>query len=245
MTPAQIKRSFLTQATAETFCDLFEQIPETYFWVKDLKGRYIANSSSSVFRKHRRIESDIIGRTDEEFFPPEMVEEFNKDDQEVILKKKKIIGKVEKLSSEGGQSEWHVTTKIPVLNNEGNVIGTAGLTYNLSRDESKLERQNNLSEVLHYIALNYSKKVEVGQLADMMEMSIGRFERHFKKTFGITPIKYLIQVRNEAGKKMLLEGDNPVSEIADKVGYCNTGAFSLSFKKQFGVSPQMYRKQNT
>ena len=60
MKPAQIKRNFLTQATAETFCELFEQIPETYFWVKDLEGKYIANSSSSVFRKHRRTESDVI-----------------------------------------------------------------------------------------------------------------------------------------------------------------------------------------
>lgn len=245
MTPAQIKKNFLNQATAETFCDLFEQIPETYFWVKDLEGRYIANSSSSVFRKHRRVEGEVIGRKDEEFFPSEMVEEFNKDDREVIQKKKKIIGKVEKLSSEGGLPQWHVTTKIPVLNSKGDVIGTAGLTYNLSRDESKLERQNNISEVLHYIALNFSQKVEVKQLADMMQMSIGRFERHFKKTFGITPIKYLIQVRNEAGKKMLLETSDPVSEIAEKVGYCNTGAFSLSFKKQYGVSPQMYRKRSS
>lgn len=244
MKPAQIKRNFLNQATAETFCELFEQIPETYFWVKDLEGKYVANSSSSVFRKHRRTESDVIGRTDEEFFPEAMVRDFNKDDQEVIQKKKKIIGKVEKLSSEGGLSEWHVTTKIPVLNAEGEVIGTAGLTYNLSRDEDKLERQNNISEVLHFIAINFSNKIEVKELADMMQMSVGRFERHFKKTFGITPIKYLIQVRNEAGKKQLLESDDSVAKIADDVGYCNTGAFSLAFKKQFTVSPQMYRKLN-
>ncbi|WP_020617294.1 helix-turn-helix domain-containing protein [Paenibacillus daejeonensis] len=63
----------------------------------------------------------------------------------------------------------------------------------------------------------------------------------FKKETGEKFIDYMLKVRLEHGRRMLLESDEPVQAIAEKVGYSHVLSFHRAFKKLFGFPPGEYR----
>ena len=66
----------------------------------------------------------------------------------------------------------------------------------------------------------------------------------FKQKYGITVVDYLTELRIDESKKLLLETDMTVSEIADETGFSDTSYFSKVFLKTVGVSPSCYRRNN-
>ena len=66
----------------------------------------------------------------------------------------------------------------------------------------------------------------------------------FKEKMGISPQEYLIQCKLQQAIALLIETNNPIQEIARKVGYDNPLTFSKTFKNFYGVSPKLYRQQH-
>ena len=64
----------------------------------------------------------------------------------------------------------------------------------------------------------------------------------FKKHFGISPHEYLVEYKFNHAKKLLVNTNMTVSEIAYCIGYSNPMQFYATFKKLFGVTPNQYRK---
>ncbi len=66
--------------------------------------------------------------------------------------------------------------------------------------------------------------------------------RHFKKGYGITPYKYLINMRISHAKTMLLNGNYSVAKIAEFLCFSDQYYFSNTFKRIVGMSPLKFRK---
>lgn len=64
----------------------------------------------------------------------------------------------------------------------------------------------------------------------------------FKKRLGISPLRYLQQVRIEAAKRLLITTDNSVNSIAVNTGFADPLYFSRLFKENTGVSPSEFRR---
>jgi len=94
-----------------------------------------------------------------------------------------------------------------------------------------------------YIADNYQKPLILSDIAKCSNMSPYHFLRVFKDAYGETPNEFLIRLRVEQAKKMLITGNFSVSEICEKVGYSSLGSFSSLFLKQVGVAPTLYRRK--
>jgi len=94
-----------------------------------------------------------------------------------------------------------------------------------------------------YIADNYQKPLILSDIAKYSNMSPYHFLRVFKDAYGETPNEFLIRLRVEQAKKMLITGNFSVSEICEKVGYSSLGSFSSLFLKQVGVAPTLYRRK--
>ncbi|MBE7029363.1 MAG: helix-turn-helix domain-containing protein [Clostridia bacterium] len=117
----------------------------------------------------------------------------------------------------------------------------------MEEDEEKMlvsyERHSSLaSKIKAYIDFNYSKKVSLIDLADMFLVSQSHLCREFSKNFGLSPIKYLNNLRIEKAKELLSISDYSIGEIAYKVGFNDIHYFSRYFNKQENVSPAKYRK---
>ena len=116
--------------------------------------------------------------------------------------------------------------------------------------ESALKsKENKLYEIMEsakaYIDENFAKDISLSDIADYVYLSVSHFSRAFKKTYKISPIQYLLQVRIETAKKLLLETNNKINDIASSVGFSAQQRFNDIFKKQTGFSPGSYRHNLT
>jgi transcriptional regulator GlxA family with amidase domain len=94
-----------------------------------------------------------------------------------------------------------------------------------------------------WMANNYSKPLNMGQLAKMCGMSRRTFERHFKSITNGTPLQYLQRIRVEKAKQMLEAGEGTFQEITYQVGYEDSCYFRKLFEKLTGRSPSACNKR--
>ncbi len=94
-----------------------------------------------------------------------------------------------------------------------------------------------------YIADNYLVPFNLSRVANCANMSPYHFLRVFKKVYGETPNEFLIRIRVEKAKKMLVMENLSISEVCERVGYVSLGSFSSLFLKQVGMAPTLYRRK--
>ncbi|BBI35325.1 response regulator [Cohnella abietis] len=83
----------------------------------------------------------------------------------------------------------------------------------------------------------------IARVCAHLHISSGYFSNIFKRETKMTYVNYLLHIRMEAAKEMLLTTDRKTFEIAELVGYADPNYFSFSFKKQVGMSPKDYRNR--
>lgn len=78
-------------------------------------------------------------------------------------------------------------------------------------------------------------------IASRSGLSRFHFCRRFKDSFGLTPWKYLTELKVDEAKKRLLQETTSIKVIAIELGFPNPDYFSRVFKKTTGRSPSEYR----
>lgn len=94
-----------------------------------------------------------------------------------------------------------------------------------------------------FISDNYQTRLSLPDIAKHSYMSPFHFLRVFKDAYGETPNEFLIRLRVDQAKNMLITGNFSVSEICEKLGYTSLGSFSSMFLKQTGMAPTVYRRK--
>ncbi|MFJ8581963.1 helix-turn-helix domain-containing protein [Micromonospora sp. NPDC093277] len=89
----------------------------------------------------------------------------------------------------------------------------------------------------------YAQPLDVPALARIAHVSEAHFIRTFRATFGETPHRYLQRRRVERAMYLLLQTDQPVTEICYAVGFASLGTFSRTFRDIVGEPPTEYRRQ--
>ncbi len=115
-------------------------------WLKDLDSRYIAVNEQFLRACGRNME-DVIGKTDIEIWEKSFAEFYRKDDLEVIQSgKRKTIE--EKQRDSAGRVYWIETTKTPIRDEHGKVVGTTGIARDIGeRKAAELERELFIAEL--------------------------------------------------------------------------------------------------
>ncbi|WP_406873620.1 AraC family transcriptional regulator [Aminobacter sp. P9b] len=93
----------------------------------------------------------------------------------------------------------------------------------------------------YYIDENYEKEITVERLAALVGVTPQHLVSSFRKHVGITPVRYLWQVRANRGHFLLLQTGLAVSDIAYQCGYKNPFHFSRQISELFGLSPREVR----
>lgn len=105
------------------------------------------------------------------------------------------------------------------------------------------QESSEVYKVMLYLHEHYNKQHTTEALAKRCNLSPYYFIRKFKKVCGHSPQKYLAMIRIEKAKKMLLESDMHIGDIAYLIGYKNPLYFSKSFKRYVDMTPSQYREQ--
>jgi hypothetical protein len=133
---------------------LLETLPDRIFF-KDQESRFLRVNAAQVrFYKLEKPE-DAIGKTDFDFLKPEYARQTVADEQEILRTGEPIMSKVEKKELPDGRVEWSLTTKLPLRDWHGRIIGTMGISRDITRlkqieDELAAER-NMLRSVIENI----------------------------------------------------------------------------------------------
>lgn len=93
-----------------------------------------------------------------------------------------------------------------------------------------------------YINENYMNELTLKDLADVLCMQRNYFARQFKKTFCISPMRYLKYIRIEKSANLLRYTNLSIQRIAELIGYDNQNSYAKAFKEIYSVSPTFFRR---
>ncbi len=109
------------------------------------------------------------------------------------------------------------------------------------KDNFSVCKEDKIADSVLYIKKNYLQQdFSLSVAAGKSLMSEQYFRKLFKKEFGISPKKYVIENRIKRAQALILTNHYTVSEIAELCGYTDYNYFSTEFKKATGVSPSQY-----
>lgn len=139
---------------------LMESVPDAFYF-KDADSRFLRLSTSMVRKFGFESENDLIGKTDFEVFSGEHAEQAFIDEQEIIRTGKGIVDFEEKETWPNGSVTWVSSTKLPLKNPDGVIIGTFGISKDITARKRAEDERRSLE-----IQLQLAQKLEsIGRLA--------------------------------------------------------------------------------
>ena len=138
-----IERKRVERALRESeafYQSLVENLPQ-FIYRKDAQGRFTFANRRFCVELGKTLE-EIVGRTDYDFFPPDLAEKYQSDDQRVIMAGR-LFEAVEEHTPPSGEKEYVQVVKSPVFDAHGRIIGTQGIFWDVSarvRGEEKLKK---------------------------------------------------------------------------------------------------------
>jgi len=136
----EMLKTTLLQQTA-----ILNSIPDMA-WLKNKNGQYVAVNEQFAKAAGKKTE-DIVGKFDSEIWDMEFADIYHKDDLEVMQSgQRKHTEEIQRDST--GRKYWVETTKTPILNEQGEVVGTTGIAREITaRKKAELERENLITEL--------------------------------------------------------------------------------------------------
>ena len=122
------------------------------------------------------------------------------------------------------------------------LIGTVRIIQN--REFQSIRNQNWFSNFEGMLAENLSKKWTLNEMAGKSKVGITTLTKLVKENTGYTPANYLIYLRLEKAKQILVGTDKKLTEIAFDCGFYSSQHFSSTFSKWIGKNPFLYRTEN-
>jgi AraC-like DNA-binding protein len=229
--------------------ELFDYVEDLVAWVKDRAGRYcwvnrafLINYALDHGGDRASLDvGDVLGKTDYDLSPAFLADQFRLDD-EYVLTGKRIINRVEMVGQPAGATAWNVTNKIPLFDDRGAVVGTAGITRRLEAAAQSIAPGFEFAPVLAFLRDHYHESVTNRQLARLVHLSVRAFERRFRASFHLTPQRYLRRLRLRMASRALVYTGQSLADIAIGCGFADQSHFTREFRRHFGRTPREYRE---
>lgn len=147
---------------------LIDTLPD-YIYFKDTESRFItANQAVAEVMGAQTIDK-LTGKTDFDFYPQELAAQYYADEQKVVRSRQPLINQKERVIDPSGQRRWTLTTKVPLQNSQGQILGLVGVGRDITEwmqaekalQESEKRYKALLGVVTDYI---YTVHVEHGQV---------------------------------------------------------------------------------
>jgi AraC-like DNA-binding protein len=228
---------------AQRFQELFDHMPDVHFFAKDCEGRFVAGSAGLLQRLGIASEEDLIGLTDGDIHPARVAKEIREDDKRVMTSRRPLIDRIEALFTRSQAKDWYATTKLPIVDASGEVIGIMGFVRPYRQIDKHAPGMERLERVVAHIHQRHAEHIAAEDLAKIACLSVRQLHRLFHKVFGMNTQTFIVRTRVQAASDDLLLTDKPMSEIALDHGFCDQSAFSRRFLEHTGETPLRFRKR--
>jgi PAS domain S-box-containing protein len=124
---------------------LIDNIPDIIY-VKDLNGRKIISNKADLELLGFRDEKEVLGKTDSELLDPELAVQTWIDDFHVIQTAQPILNKLQLFPGTNGTQKFISTSKVPLTNESGEIIGLVGVGHDITREKQTEQKLHQLSK---------------------------------------------------------------------------------------------------
>jgi len=153
---------------------LIDNLPDNIF-VKDTESRFVLSNLAHAHLLRAKTPDEIVGKTDYDIFPHELAASYHADEQAVIRSGQRLLNREERTIDSEGKTRWLLTTKVPLRNDQGKVIGIAGINRDIT------ERKRMQDDIKRY-----SEHLE--ELVKERTENLAESETRYRRLFESSPI---------------------------------------------------------
>lgn len=125
---------------------VIDNVPDSIF-VKDTAGRYLLGNIAHAQQLGVASPEEVVGRTSADYFDPEVARAFAEDDRRVLASGKAIVNRHE-FVGEGRPLRWLSTTKVPLRDARGRIVGIVGVGRDITARKEAEEKLARYAEEL-------------------------------------------------------------------------------------------------
>jgi phosphoserine phosphatase RsbU/P len=141
---------------------LMENLPHRIYF-KDLDSRFIAVSRACSEWHGFKDPTDMIGKSDEDLFSTEHAQAALTDEREIIRTGNPIVDLEERETRSDSEDTWASTTKMPLRDAQGHIIGTFGISRDITEKKRAAEKLAQLAEELRARNVSLEQDLEMAR----------------------------------------------------------------------------------
>jgi diguanylate cyclase (GGDEF)-like protein/PAS domain S-box-containing protein len=150
---------------------LIDAVPDT-LWVKDARSRFVVANAATARRLRRATPQELIGKSDLDFLPLELAQKYLADERDVIEAGRPIIDSEECVPTGDGGEAWAATTKVPLRNQRGEIVGVIGVQRDVSARRLANALRDGQAGILELIARGAPLSTVFDRLVRLIESQL-------------------------------------------------------------------------
>jgi len=237
------ERFFRENPSLRELAHLMKTVPDASFFVKDAQCRYVLCNAFHLALYDLRHEDELIGKRTGDFFPDLLAQAYEADDRRVLTSGESLWNEVWLVPQIHGIPRWVSSSKTPLRDLRGNIMGLAGLMRPIATPEHQDACFQELQHVIEFLERTFVDEVTVKRLAEIAGTSTSTLHRRFRQMLRLSPMQYVESLRIHEAQRLLATTDKNIGQIAAAVGFYDQSYFNKRFRKWTGMTPLAFRKQ--
>ena len=183
---------------------LMDHLPD-FIFAKDATGHFTTVNSVLLKQMGVTTRRAVVGKTDQDFFPPDLAEHFVTDDRQVMQSGEALLNREEMMPDGDGAPRWILTTKVPLRDRSGKVDGLVGISRDITarkKAEQELEEAKEAAEAASTAKSAFLANMS-HEIRTPMNAVIGMAELMMETKPSATQAEY-IEIIRDSGESLLM-----------------------------------------